>query len=66
MTFKLEQILSDPDLRCPQGEVKVQLRKPDLHSSQIYALINRLSKLLTSHNIPHTYHGNGLFTIHNS
>lgn len=65
MTFSIEQILTDPDLSCPLGEVKVQLRKPDLHTSQIYAFINRLSERLTSHNINHTYHGNGLFTIHN-
>jgi hypothetical protein len=66
MTFKLEQILSDPDLRCPQGEVNVQLPKhlPN-HMPNHFEAIRDLSHKLRLNNITHQYHGNGLFTIHN-
>lgn len=66
MTFSLEQILSDPDLRCPQGEVMVQLSQqlPNIMPNYFKA-IRDLSHKLKLNNINHSYHGGGLFTIHN-
>jgi len=63
MTFSLHQILSDPQLRCPKGQVTVQL---DLKALGSFTLIIELARRLRADNIDHDYHGNGTFTIYNS
>jgi hypothetical protein len=63
MTFSLHQILSDPQLKCPKGQITVQINLKELAS---FTLIIELARRLRAVNIDHDYHGNGTFTIYNS
>lgn len=66
MTFKLEQILSDPELRAPKGVFRVDCQT--LFQRDINALVQRLPQLnikLNKAGCRCTYLGGGQFEIHN-